>query len=136
MSAVRMVAYGVLELKPKEHSPRAAQGLRSPLFIETDAAELAKEKAADFERDQLRKLVNDELKRYGLLLQRQVVPKGHGWRTKDNSHVLYGQVVGKGAFPTRQVLHEGDFRECCIKAAKLLDDLDRSQLPDTATGYD
>jgi len=128
MSAVRMVAYGVLELNLSEETPRA-------LFLEADAAEIARSKQAAYERDQLRKLVNDELRRYGLLLSRRVKPKGHGWRTSGDN-VLYGQVIGRGSFPVREILAEGDFKECCIKAAELLDALDKSQVPDAATGND
>ena len=109
----------------------------APIRSERDGEEIEREKAQNFERDQLRKLVNDELKRYGLLMVRRVVPKGHGWRTKENTHVLYGQVIGQASgFPTREILAEGEFRDCCIRAAELLDALDKSQVPDTATGND
>lgn len=89
--------------------------------------------AEAFERDQLRKLVNDELDRYGLLLKRTIVPKNSSWRTKANEHTLFGQLQGQG-WLSRPVLHQGTFKECCVVAAKLLDELDASQIPDTATG--
>jgi hypothetical protein len=119
-----MVAYGVLEMKPKDHA--------APVMWQDDPAVVAAEKKADYERDQLRKLVADELRRYGLLITRMIAPKGNGWRTKMNTHILYGQPI-KGGFLTREVLHEGDFKDCCIAAAKILDDLDRSQAPDGQT---
>jgi len=127
MSAVRMVAYGVLEMKHKE---------KPNYGWEDDLEQIRKD---DFERDQLRKLVNDELGRYGLLMQRSIQPKGDRWRTRANSHVLYGQVVQSasgGGFLSRPVLHEGEFKECCEVAARLLDQLDAAQIPDTATGLD
>lgn len=116
-----MVAYGVLELKANEYSI-------NKLFLNGPDTEA--ERAAVFERDQLRKLVNDELRRYGLLLAREVVPKNTGWRTKNNSHILYGQLQGNVGFGVRPILHIGDFKKCCEFAAKVLDDLDRSQVPE------
>lgn len=128
MSAVRMVAYGVLEMKHKDPT--------SPLFIKEEW-DLQKEKAEDYQRDRLRKVVNDELKRYGLIIIRRVVPQGQRWRTKANEHTLYGQVIGpNNLFLSRPVLCEGTFKECCIVAAELLDALDASQTPDTAAGPD
>ena len=87
------------------------------------------DKSDQFENDQLRKLVNDELQRYGLLLKRNIVPKNRGWRTEANEHSLLGQLVkpASGGFATRQELCVGSFRDCCIKAARVLDDLDKSQ---------
>jgi len=117
-----MVAYGVLEMKHK--SP-------GDFWLEGDNAEQIKQD--DFERDQLRKLVNDELARYGLLLKREITPSGNRFRTRANTHVLYGQPVGKPGFMTREILCVGGFRECCIEAASLLDKLDASQIPDTET---
>lgn len=115
MSAVRMVAYGVLELKP------------TPIRAFWDYTQQEEEKLAPFENDQLRKLVNDELHRYGLLLlKRSVVPKGQGWRTEMAEHVLLGQLI-KGGFTARAELCLGTFKECCIKAAEVLDEMDRSQ---------
>lgn len=98
--------------------------------------ELDRVREEDFERDQLRKLVNDELRRYGLLLARIVVPKGLGWRTRNNTYCLYGQLQGKEGFSTRPVLIEADFKECCVAAARILDELDASQVPDAVTGVD
>lgn len=114
----------------KHQSPK-----QPPWMGATSAEELKHIQEENFERDQLRKLVNDELRRYGLLLQRAITPKGQGWRTRANAHVLYGQLITAG-FPSRPLLCEGDFRDCCIVAAKLLDELDASQVPDTATGND
>lgn len=122
-----MVAYGVLELKPKERFGLANMSQRL-------SADLEKERAEDFERDQIRKLVSDELKRYGLLLSREVTTSGIGWRTRRNACVLFGQLQGKPGFTHRDELFRGDFRECCIEAAKILDALDASQKPDTAAG--
>jgi hypothetical protein len=123
-----MVAYGVLEMKHK--SPTDGWlGIRS----KEEQERLAKE---DFERDQLRKLVNDELRRYGLLLARIVVPNGPKFRTKNNAHILYGQVYGPSNNPglmARPTLWEGSFKECCEVAAKLLDQLDAAQVPDKET---
>jgi hypothetical protein len=121
-----MVAYGVLELKQKEPDLKS-------LFSVNGSSQEHKE---NFERDQLRKLVSDELKRYGLLLQREVVPKNTGWRTRQNRHILYGQLQGPRGFNTRSVLCTGDYRTCCQHAAQILDELDKSQIPDTATGND
>jgi hypothetical protein len=121
-----MVAYGVLEMKPKD-GPHPAR-----LFSGHTDEEVEAERKANYERDQLRKLVRDELNRYGLLLTRKIEPKGAGWRTRHTAHILYGQLV-KSGFGTREVLHEGDFKDCCIAAAKILDDLDRSQAPDGQT---
>lgn len=127
MSAVRMVAYGVLEMK---HSTGASPF--SAWLDITDEHDRAQLKQEYFEREQLRKLVNDELKRYGMLLSREVVPNGNRWRTRNNAHVLYGQVIGnEGGFKVRERLCEGDFKECCVKAAELLDKLDASQIEGT-----
>lgn len=116
-----MVAYGVLEMKHKDAH------LQNPGFLElVSKEERDAEAKADFERDQLRKLVREELARYGMLLTRVVLPKHQSWRTKANEHILYGQIEGIG-FPARQVLHQGSFKECCLKAAELLDELDKSQ---------
>jgi hypothetical protein len=122
MSAVRMVAYGVLELKPID-GPFGA-------FLKRDADEMARESNLKFENDQIRKLVNDELARYGLLLKRRVVPKGNGWRTKQNEHVLYGQMQGPKGWHYRDELCTGGFRECCIKAAEVLDAMERGLNPE------
>ena len=124
MSAVRMVAYGVLELKEINKSPQW-----------TDHAEQM-DKQAQFENDQLRKLVNEELHRYGMMLKRNITPHKQGWRTKDNEYILYGQLTGPPGWKSRLELSIAGFRDCCIKAAQVLDDLDKSQLPDTATGID
>ncbi len=124
-----MVAYGVLVMKHKG----------APSLADYTAAGEAEAKKDDFERDQLRKVVNDELKRYGLLLQRDVVPSGQRYRTRANMHILYGQVTGSNVgrgFVTREVLHKGDFKECCEHAAKLLDQLDAAQVPDVETRPD
>lgn len=109
-----MVAYGVLELK----------AVRTPTRWSDEQQEA--DKQAQFENDQLRKLVNDELQRYGLLLKRTIVPKGQGWRTKMAEHVLLGQLI-KGGFTARAELCLGTFKECCIKAAEVLDTMDRAQ---------
>jgi hypothetical protein len=70
-----------------------------------------------FERDQLFKLVNDELKRYGWLLSPKVTFRGdHG-----STYVLHGSLYGTGYLPRRVVLWEGSFEDCCIEAARLLD---------------
>jgi len=115
MSAVRMVAYGVLELKP------------TPIRAFWDNTQQEEEKLAHFENDQLRKLVNDELQRYGLLLlKRTIVPKDQGWYTGMAEHVLLGQLI-KGGFTARAELCLGTFKECCIKAAEVLDAMDRAQ---------
>lgn len=127
MSAVRMVAYGVLEM---EHKTLVWS---NPYDEPRHSADIEKIRKDDYERDQLRKLVNDELMRYGLLLIRSVVPRGVTWRTKVNEHILYGQLENK-SLPVRQILHTGSFKECCEVASKLLDELDASQLPDIATG--
>jgi hypothetical protein len=124
MSAVRMVAYGVLEMKHKT-VPQAWLDSFSP----SEREQLRKE---DFERDQLRKLVNDELRRYGLLMARTVVTSHNKFRTKNNAHILYGQIEGRGLL-ARPVLAEGSFKECCIVAADMLDKLDASQVPDKET---
>lgn len=127
MSAVRMVAYGVLEMKPKD---------RTELFLAGDDLEYQQVKKNDAERDQLRKLVNDELKRYGMLLMRRAVSTrgAVAWRTSHSEHILYGQRLGQKGFAAREILCEGTFRECCIMAAGVLDGLDRAQVPDTAAG--
>jgi hypothetical protein len=121
-----MVAYGVLELKHKD---------QPPVWIGNDL-ELKVAREDDRQRDELRKLVNDELKRYGLLLQREVVPTAGRYRTRLNTHILYGQAKGPKGFPTREVVMKGSFRECCQVAAEILDGLNRAQIPDTATGID
>ena len=119
-----MVAYGVLEMKHK--APASDYLLQDAIQEEKD----------NFERDQLRKLVNDELKRYGLLLSRMVVSHSSKWRTKNNAHILYGQVYGPSNHPGfmgRSVLHEGSFKECCEVAARVLDQMDAAQIPDKET---
>ncbi len=93
MSAVRMVAYGVLEMKHQEQKP-------SLWMVEQSPEEQERIIAENYERDQLRKLVGDELRRYGLLLQRSIVPKASAWRTKLNEHTLYGQVQKGGLHDT------------------------------------
>lgn len=112
-----MVAYGVLELKePKP--PVVTWGEQAP------------DKVTQFENDQLRKLVSDELLRYGLLLKRNIVPKGAGWRTKQSEHILLGQLIkgnSPSAWRTREELCVGSFKECCTKAAEVLDAMERSQ---------
>lgn len=121
MSAVRMVAYGVLELKQIPNDP-AGVIFQRPRFAETPQED------AHFENDQLRKLVNDELTRYGLLLKRNIVPKYGGWRTKSAEHILLGQLLkgnAAGAWRTREELCVGSFKECCIKAAEVLDAMER-----------
>ena len=129
MSAVRMVAYGVLALKHKVNA--------NDLWLSQQSEQLAaEEREEDRKRDELRKLVSDELKRYGLLITRRVVPKNKSYRTKANAHVLYGQTTGPKGLPVREVLLEGDFKECCVEAARLLDAMDAAQLPDTAAGLD
>lgn len=121
-----MVAYGVLEMKHKGPTPG------SQWLDYTDEHDRAKLQQEDFERDQLRKLVNDELKRYGMLLSREVVPNQNRWRTRNNTYVLHGQVIGnENGFKVRERLCEGDFKECCTKAAELLDKLDASQIEGT-----
>ena len=128
MSAVRMVAYGVLEMKHKTPS--------SLWLNEQSPAEQDRLRKEDFERDQLRKLVNDELRSYGLLLSRAVVPNGTRSRTRANTYILYGQVYGPSNNPgllARPTMHEGDFTSCCVVAARLLDQLDAAQIPDVKT---
>lgn len=120
-----MVAYGVLEMKHKDSAANQWLSEQSP-------AEQERLRKEDFERDQLRKLVNDELRRYGLLMSRVVVASRDKFRTKNNAHVLYGQIEGRGLL-ARPVLAEGTFKECCIVAAELLDNLDASQVPDKDT---
>ena len=128
MSAVRMVAYGVLELKHKVNA--------SNLWLSQQSEQLAaEERLEDHKRDELRKLVNDELKRYGLLLQREVVPNSSKFRTRLNTFILYGQIKGSKGFKAREVLHKREFKDCCIVAAEILDTMDRAQIPDTATGF-
>lgn len=125
MSAVRMVAYGVLEMKHK--GPNYEPG-----WLDETRSEQAKKD--DFERDRLRKLVNDELRRYGLLIARKVVPNKDSWRTKNNEHILYGQALDpKPGWVARPVLHEGNFKDCCLAAAKVLDELDAAQIPEGKT---
>lgn len=119
-----MVAYGVLEMKHKTVA-QAWLDSQSP-------AEQERLRKEDFERDQLRKLVNDELRRYGLLMARVVVTNHNKFRTKNNAHILYGQIEGRGLL-ARPVLAEGTFKECCIVAADLLDKLDAAQVPDKDT---
>lgn len=114
-------------MKPKEKP--------FPIWADASERDLLKEKIEDFERDKLRKLVNDELRRYGLLLTRKVVPHRDKFRTRGNEHVLYGQVQGHGLL-SRELLCEGSFKDCCVMAAELLDALDASQKPDTAAGPD
>jgi hypothetical protein len=113
MSAVRMVAFGVLELKHKE----------GPLWVETPEAE-TKQREEDRQRDELRKLVNDELKKYGLLLTRSIYPKGNTWRTKNNQFILYGQKAGAVGFMVRETIYEGSFKDCCARAVEILDKMD------------
>lgn len=105
MSAVRMVAYGVLELKG--------------------------DRVRDNER--LYKLVREELGRYGLTLFRPRAEYSGPWRKKAQ-YALYGQLQGTLKFTARSPLYTGSFKDCCIEAAKLLDQLDAAQIPDTATG--
>jgi hypothetical protein len=123
-----MVAYGVLEMK---HKSVAQAWLDNYSKEEQD-----KLRQEDFERDQLRKLVKDELRRYGLLMERTVVPKGDRYRTRLNAHVLYGQLEGGGMTARRAELVTGSFKECCEVAAKLLDEMDAAQVPDTKTSPD
>lgn len=129
MSAVRMVAYGVLELKEVAFEP--AHMFRSPITGEVSTPPL--DTKSQFENDQLRKLVNDELHSYGLLLKRNIVPKGQGWRTKNKEHILLGQLVppnAVSAWRTREELCVGTFKECCIRAAEVLDAMERGQKPE------
>lgn len=121
MSAVRMVAYGVLEYKPA--APDEWLNTRE------------KQHADNYKRDELKKLVNDELKRYGLILGTPVLSGRKSYR--HFPFTLYGQVEGRNQlFSGRPVLHEGSFQECCAAAARVLDQLDAAQVPDTATGLE
>ena len=88
--------------------------------------ELERVKQENFERDQLHKLVRDELNKYGVLLQRTVVAKSLGFRTKMNTFTLFGQLQAN-VRNSRPVLYEGDFRTCCQVAACELDKLDAAQ---------
>jgi hypothetical protein len=117
----------VLELK--ELKPESAAA-----FLQQHTDRELEDNADRFENDQLRKLVNDELHRYGLLLKRNVVPHKQGWRTKEREYILYGQLIGPPGWKSRPEVCMGSFKDCCIKAAQVLDELDKSQLPDTATG--
>lgn len=119
-----MVAYGVLELK----QPSVLQ----VIFLE----ENKQDQDVKRHNDDLRTLVSAELKRYGLMLSRKPVSNGGRWSTSKTTHCLYGQKQGSEGFKTRPLIHEGDFKECCVIAAKILDELDAAQVPDTATGVD
>lgn len=89
------------------------------------------DQSVKFENDQIRKLVTDELAGYGLLLKRNIVPKGNGWRTKSQEHILYGQKQGKAVgWQWRDELCKGSFRECCTKAAEVLDAMERGRNPE------
>ena len=107
MSAVRMVAYGVLELKSV-----------GPVdsFLNDDQKH-AEYKRKMFERDQLMKLVNDELRSHGLLLS----PKVQFGTRHGSTYILHGSLLGGGYFPRRERMKEGSFKDCCIEAARLLD---------------
>ena len=116
MSAVRVVAYGVLELKRVD----------PPAFKSNDDDTLGKYQKQMFEFDQLMKLVKDELKRAGMLL----TPKVGQQRTRQGHYVLHGGLINAG-FPARDFLYEGSFKDCCVVAAQLLDE---AETPPTADG--
>ncbi len=115
MSAVRMVAYGVLEFKSVPQPDRIGDEGRASTYRQTM-----------FERDQLMKLVNDELKRYGMLL----APKVRFGNRHGTIYVLYGTMQGTAAFPLRRLVAEGTFKACCIAASELLD----AECPDATAG--
>ncbi len=121
MSAVRMVAYGVLELPRMSEPDWIGDDLRGSEY-----------KRKMFERDQLTKLVNDELKRYGLLLALKVgsYPPARRRTAGGANYVLHGAVQGKDTLPMRRLVHEGTFKACCIAASKLLD----AECPDATAG--
>lgn len=122
MSAVRMVAYGVLELKPLLDT--------DPHWLENVGGISQAQ-----ENEQIRKLVREELERYGLALCKHLTTYRAWGRDKiRGEYTLYGQKWGSPGFQTRAPLWVGSFKECCIEAAKLLDQLDQAQVPDTAAG--
>ena len=113
MSAVRMVAYGVLELKLERVTTKP------PPWLE-DYAEEKRYKEERFKRDELRKLVNDELKKYDMGIAPEV--SKNVWGGRSNNNVLYGPATG--AFLARQEIKIGTFKECCEAAVELLDKLE------------
>lgn len=120
MSAVRMVAYGVLE-NTGSYSKWNGRG-------PDPQAELRQE------RDKIRRLVRDELRQHDLLIQ-PVVRQRHGtgaYRAVENTFMLYGprniQDETK-SWVTRGVLAEGSFKDCCVAAVEFLEPFNQELSP-------
>lgn len=124
MSALRMVAYGVLD--------NIASIPRAHGFEETD-----EQKAARQERDKIRRLVREELKESDMLIMQAVAQRrGTGsYRAQTDKFVLYGprpEQVNPRGWVTRGVIAEGDFRECCLKAVEFLEPFNEVLSPHTS----
>lgn len=125
MSALRMVAYGVLD--------NIAAIPRAYGIEETD-----EQKATRQERDKIRRLVREELKESDLLIMQAVSQKrGTGsYRAQTDKFVLYGprpKQVNPRGWVTRGVIAEGDFRECCLKAVEFLEPFNQALSPHTSS---
>ncbi len=123
MSAVRMVAYGVLE--NVNSYPRHAEGGEDPL------AEKRKE------RDRIRRMVRDEIREFDLLILPAVVQKfGGPFRARPDMFILYGPATKsdvKGGLVARGAIAQGSFRECCIKAVEFIEPFNQVLSPPTSS---
>jgi hypothetical protein len=117
MSAVRMVAYGVIEIN--ERDTRSLVGLSHQSTAEIEEL-IAKERADQLARDEIYKLVSDEIARYGLLLMRNVGPVNK-YRSEGEWVLNSPKVLTSSGWVLREELCIGTYKECCIKAAKYLD---------------
>ena len=120
MSALRMVAYGVLD---------NIGSFPKPDFEDSDPL---KEKRR--ERDQIRRLVREELKESDMLIMQAVAQKrGTGaYRSIPDKFILYGprpENPNPRGWVTRGVIAEGDFRECCLKAVEFLEPFNQALSP-------
>lgn len=128
MSAVRMVAYGVLVLPELD---------RVPDIYDQEVADRRNKQME--ERAELRKLVREELREHDMFLQSHVDQKGAGrFRTSQSRHDLYGKREGSKALPTRKLIGENlTLQEACIAALRILEpDNKHLEEPKQARGPD
>ena len=131
MSAVRMVAYGVLE--------------NVGGYPKHDGTGFDKYATQRKERDEVRKLVRAELKEMDLIITPLVAQKHGGggasgaYRAVKDKFVLYGPRNVTSTLPAhhngwiaRGVLAEGDFRECCVKAVEFMEPFNQALSPHTS----
>lgn len=115
MSAIRMFAYGVLTVDDEALYRVTGDMLRNDADRESYLARLEK-------RDEMRKMVSDELAEHGMRIRPAVYPVGRRFRTSSATYELFGPLVGNpNGFAGRGSIHVGDFRSCCVAALKRIE---------------